>query len=486
MTDSHDDGGDDPSDGDRPGRDGSRDDRSEPATDGGTSDTLAETDVTIHTHEGYPNSRPFDWLDRRLELDHTILGKAFPEDGYGSFLLGEIALFTFVILAVTGTFLGLLYNPTVHRVTYHGNALRYAGTQVPAAFASVLHVTYDTRFGMFLRMMHHWAAYVFIAAIALHMFRVFFTGAYRNPHEPNWFIGSSLLLLALVEGFFGYALPFDNFSKTATTIGFQMTGTIPVLGPFVQSLVFGGAFPAAADQVIPRLFFLHVFLVPATLVGIVGLHMAVLLRQKHTEHAPSSRGDGRPDASDDSVVVGTPLFPQQFLVSTVVFLLTAATVSVLAGVFPVQRIALIGPATPTSTPAHVGPDWFFMWVFGSLKMMPAWLGDWGRFVGGVLLPVTIIGAMTIWPLLDNPERPVHFTADPLDRPLQTALGVAAIMLVVVLSIDGMKSTVVAVLGVPKPLLYPGLVALTVGMPLFDFVVVYWLLDRRARRLGSGG
>ncbi|ELZ91029.1 cytochrome b [Haloferax sulfurifontis] len=467
--------------------DGSGDDRPDARPDGGEADAdLPGTDLTVRTHEAYPRNALFDWLDQRLELDHTLLGKAFPEDDYGSFLLGEIALFTFVILGLTGTFLGLLYNPAVNSVTYEGNALQYADTEVPAAFASVLHITYDTTFGMFARMMHHWAAYLFIAAIALHMFRVFFTGAYRNPHEPNWFIGSTLLLFALVEGFFGYALPYDNFSKTATTIGFQMTGTIPGVGSFLQSLVFGGAFPAGADQVIPRMFFLHVFLIPAALVGAIALHMAVLMRQKHTEHAPSSRGEGRPDDDDDSVVVGMPLFPQQFLVSTIVFLLTAATVAFLAGFFPVQRIAAIGPATPTSTPSHVGPDWFFMWVFGSLKMMPSWLGEWGRFAGGVVVPSLIIGVMMIWPLLDNPEHPVHFTADPLDRPLQTALGVAAVMLIIVLSIDGMRATVAAVLGVSDAVLYPWLAALTVGMPIFDFAVVYWLLKRRKRRKSRTG
>ncbi|MFB6073892.1 MAG: cytochrome bc complex cytochrome b subunit [Haloarculaceae archaeon] len=439
------------------------------------------------TREAYPNNRLYRWLDERLALDHTILGKAFPEDRYGSFLLGEIALFTFVILALSGTFLGMLYSPAAAKTTYDGLLTSYVGQQVPGAFASVLHITYDTPGGMFVRMLHHWAAYIFIAAIALHMFRVFFSGAYRNPHEPNWFIGSTLLLLALVEGFFGYALPFDNFSKTATTIGYQMTGTVPVLGSYLQSLVFGGAFPADAADVLPRMFFMHVFLIPAAIAGIIALHMAVLLRQKHTEHAPSSRdGEDRPDADDDSQVVGMPLFPQQALVSTVVFLLTAAVVSFLAAFFPVQRIAIIGPATPTSTPAHVGPDWFFMWVYGSLKMMPGWLGDWGRFVGGVVVPTLIIGAMMAWPLVDNPEEPVHFTADPLDRPVQTALGVAAIMLIVVLSIDGMRGTVQSVLGVPEALLYPGLVALTVGVPLLYFGVVYLLLSRRRSRTTAGG
>ncbi|MFB6184897.1 MAG: cytochrome bc complex cytochrome b subunit [Haloarculaceae archaeon] len=443
-----------------------------------------EANDELPTHDPYPNSRLFRWLDDRLGLNHALMGKAFPEDKYGSFLLGEVALFTFVLLALSGTFLGLLYTPAAESTTYTGNALDYAGKQVPAAFASVLHITYDVPFGMFIRMVHHWGAYLFVAAIGLHMFRVFFSGAYRNPHEPNWFVGGGLLLLSLVEGFFGYALPFDNFSKTATVIGYQMTGTIPVIGHEMQLLLFGGEFPANAATVIPRMFFLHVLLLPGALVGLIALHMAILMRQKHTEHAPSSREGPHNylERDDDTFVAGVPLYPQQFLVTIVVFFITAATLSFLAGFFPVQRIALLGPADPTATPSHVGPDWFFMWVFGALKLVPSSLGSLGRFVGGVLIPTVIIGGMLVWPLIDNEEEATHFTTDPLERPMQTAVGVGAIMLIVVLSIDGMRPTIADVLGVTRASLYPWLVALTISVPTLESLAVYALLKRRQSRL----
>jgi cytochrome b-561 len=450
-------------------------------------ETHSEATQELPTTDPYPNSRVFTWLDERLGLSHPIMGKAFPEDDYGSFLLGEIALFTFVILALTGTFLGMLYQPSAEAVTYSGNALSYAGTEVPGAFASVLNITYDVPFGMFIRMVHHWGAYLFVAAIGLHMFRVFFSGAYRNPHEPNWFVGSGLLLLALVEGFFGYALPFDNFSKTATVIGYQMTGTIPVLGTKMQLLLFGGEFPANASSVLPRMFFMHVLLLPGLIVGLIALHMAILMRQKHTEHAPSSREGPHNylEKDDDTYVAGIPLFPQQFLVTIIVFLLTAATLSFLAGFFPVQRIAILGPADPTSTPSHVGPDWFFMWVFGALKLVPSSMGAFGRFIGGVAIPTVMIGAMVLWPLVDNEDEPVHFAADPLDRPLQTAVGVGAIMLVVTLSIAGMQHTVAEVVGMSRQALYPWLVALNLAVPSLEALAVYALLKRRQARLGGG-
>ncbi|MFB6179744.1 MAG: cytochrome bc complex cytochrome b subunit [Halorientalis sp.] len=436
----------------------------------------------------YVGSRIFNWLDHRLNLDDSFFGKAFPEDKYGSFLLGEVALFSFVILALTGTFLGLQYNPSTQKVTYSGSAIAFAGQKVPSAFASVLHITYDTRLGMFTRMAHHWAAYLFIAAIGLHMMRVFFTGAYRNPHEPNWFVGSVLLLLALGEGYFGYALPFDNFSKTATTIGFKITGEIPAIGGALQTLIFGGEFPGNAAVVLPRMFFLHVFLIPALLFAGIATHMIILIRQKHTEHANSSRTKvGTPDKDDDSIVTGVPLLPHQAAISTIVFFLTAAVVSLLAAMFPVQRIAAIGPADLASTPQNVSPDWFFMWVFGMLKMMPSLpkaltdLQITGGFLGGVAVPGLLVTIMVLWPIFDNPGEQIHFTKDPIKRPFQTAAGVAAIELVMVLSIDGMKNTVAAMLGTTASAIKTQLLAMTIGVPLLAFVIVYVALRRYVKR-----
>ncbi|MFB6165895.1 MAG: cytochrome bc complex cytochrome b subunit [Haloarculaceae archaeon] len=435
--------------------------------------------LPVETRDPFPNSRLFRWLDARFDLDRGVFGKAFPEDRYGSFLLGEVALFSFILLVATGTFLGLLYSPSAGDTTYEGAVAAYAGQTVPSSFASVLTITYDTPFGMFVRMAHHWAAYIFIASIALHMFRVFFSGSYRNPHEPNWFVGGTLLLLSLVEGFFGYALPFDNFSKTATGIGFEMAGSVPVLGSWLQGLVFGGAFPDDAAVAIPRMFFLHVFLVPAAIAVLVAIHMGILITQKHSEHAPKSRSDeSGPAPDDDSVVVGLPLFPQQALLSTIVFLLTATAITLLAGFFPVQRVAVVGPASATSTPPGVTPDWFFMWVFGALKLLP------GRLLGGIVLPLLIIGLMIVWPLIDNADHPVHFTVDPLDRPVQTGLGVGAITLIIMLSIAGMKSTVAEELGVASATLDPILLALTAIVPIGVFAIIYWMLSLRRRRLAA--
>ncbi|HET7323201.1 MAG TPA: cytochrome bc complex cytochrome b subunit [Halococcus sp.] len=433
--------------------------------------------------ERYTQSRLYQWLDERLDLDDELLGKAFPEDQYGSFLLGEVALFSFIILVATGTFLGLLYAPVAtENFQYTGQVMQYAGKSLPGAFASVLRITYDVRLGMYIRMMHHWASYIFIAAIVLHMFRIFFSGVYRNPREPNWLIGSTLLLLSLVEGFFGYALPFDDFSQTATGIGFTLTQSIPVIGTRLTNLIFGGNFPSNAPYVIPRIFFFHVFLIPAIIAGLIAVHLGILLRQKHTEQKGSrSETAGSPDPDDDSVVMGVPAVPNQAAMSIVAFFFTAAIISFLAALFPLQRIALVGPASPFETPENVAPAWFFIWTYGSLKLALSSLASIGTFLFGVVLPSLLVIAMYLWVFYDTSDKPIHFTENPLDRPLATAVGVAVIALLIMLSIAGMKEIVAEVLHTTTGALQRPLQILTVVVPIIEGLIVYYMLRRRENR-----
>ena len=324
----------------------------------------------------YTGSRVYEWLDSRLDLSDEFMGKAFPEDRYGSFLLGEVILFSFVILVLTGTFLGLLYRPGAETVTYSGIvAPALSSTKVPVAFASVLRITYDVPLGMYMRMVHHWAAYLFVSAMGPHMLRVFFSGSYRNPRELNWVVGASLLFLGLIEGFMGYALPFDNYGSTATGIGFEMAGSIPVIGETVKKIVFGGAWSDNASTILPRFFFYHVFLIPLLIGGLIGVHLLLLIRQKHTEQKGERHEEAAVDPDDESVVTGIPLVPNQTAVTIMVFLSVFGVLSLLAAFFPVQRLPLWGPNDPFNTPAGVAPDWYFMWVFGFLKIMPSALPD---------------------------------------------------------------------------------------------------------------
>ncbi|WP_144798851.1 cytochrome b [Halorubrum depositum] len=475
----------------------------------------------------------YDWVDSRLDVDDAsdFLGKAFPAED--SFLLGEVALFCFVILVSTGTFLAFFYEPSTAPVEYAGSVVRYQGEEVPAAFKSVLNITYDVPFGMFLRRMHHWAAHLFVAAIALHMLRVFFTGAYRNPREPNWVVGTGLAGLAMFAAYTGYSLPYDEFASTAVGIGYNVASSIPVVGDPVASIVFGGQFPTSAT--IPRLFFLHVFLIPAAIAGLIAVHMAILLRQKHTEGqrdgdvAPASRetaesarpaqdagpaGDGpagagsasdatgtadggRPvlDRDDDSVVIGLPAFPNQTAVSAMVFFLTMAVLSLLAGFLPVHNIAAYGPNDPASTPSLIMPDWFLMWGYGFLKLTPSWLSFdvlgvhvSSEFVGGVLLPSLVFLAVVVWPFVDRAEEPEHFTRNYLDRPFPTAVGIVGVTLVMVASVAGMDVILAEILGTSTAVLRPYLTAALVLVPAAAGTVTYWTLggfDDGSGGTGSG-
>ncbi|GAD53504.1 ubiquinol--cytochrome c reductase, cytochrome B subunit [Halarchaeum acidiphilum MH1-52-1] len=446
--------------------------------------TTTDTDDAADAQK-YEGSRVYRWLDDRLDLNDEFLGKAFPEDRYASFLLGEVTLFSFITLVLTGTFLGLLYRPGAESITYGGIAAEYAGKEVPVAFASVLRITYDIPMGMFIRMVHHWGAYLFIAAMGLHMLRVFFSGAYRNPRELNWIVGATLLFLGLVEGFMGYALPFDEYGSTATGIGFELAGGIPVIGETVKKLVFGGVWSDNASAILPRMFFYHVFLIPLILGGLIAVHMLLLIRQKHTEQKSSRDAEADVAGDDESVVTGVPLVPNQLAVTLIVFFSVLGALAFLAGLFPVQRLPLWGPNDPFSTPSGVAPDWYFMWVFGVLKIIPDFVPR-AEFVGGVLVPGVVATVLALWPFIDYKKDAVHFTADPIERPPQTAVGVGAVTFVFMLSIDGMNATVANLLGpnVATATATHYLLYLTIIVPIVWALITYYVLKRGVERRES--
>lgn len=460
--------------------------------------------------------RGYEWFDERLDLDseQSTLGKAFPAED--SFLLGEVALFSFVVLVLTGIFLGFFYQPNTAMVEYQGSIDQYHGEEVPQAFASVLAITYDISYGMFIRRLHHWAAHLFIAAAALHMIRVFFQGAYRNPREPNWVIGVLLVVLGMAAGFTGYVLPYDNFAAEAASIGYVVASSVPVIGDSVAWIFFGGDYPTALS--IPRMYFLHVLVIPLLIGGLLAAHMVILYRQKHTEgprneeftgeavqpvEAPATEPAGQRDVTatggtpsadggevttsestsaergvdrdDDSVVVGLPLFPQQAALSAIVFFLTLGTLSLLAGFLSVHNIAEYGPYDPTTTPELVLPDWYLMWMFGILKLLPDWAGIGplsAEFVGGVLVTGAVILLVIVWPFIDRYEEPGHFIVDPLERDWQTATGVAGIVFMSVLSLGGMNTVVSDLTGVPTGQLNPILLVLAIALPIVAWLIVY--------------
>ena len=389
-----------------------------------------------------PRQSPVDnlarWMDDRLRLaegSRGYLRKAFP--AHWSYLVGEVALFSLVVLLFTGTFLAFFYTPDTTPVIYDGPYAPLAGQEISAAYDSVLRLSFEVRAGLLMRQIHHWAALVFVAAIVVHMLRVFFTGAFRRPRELNWVIGVALLLLAFGAGFTGYSLPDDLLSGTGLRIGYSALVSIPFIGPLAGFLALGGEFPGVG--ILGRLHILHVMLIPAGLLGLVGAHMGILVRQKHTQK-PSPR-------ATENNVVGEPLFPNQTLTSLSLFAFVIAVLALLGGVFEINPVWLYGPYEPFQVFAPSQPDWYMGWLEGLLRLWPAWeftiLGITipSAFLPSVVVPGIIFTVVFAWPWIDarfitKDFEEHHIAQRPRDVPMRTALGVAGLVLLGVIFVAG--------------------------------------------------
>ncbi len=369
------------------------------------------------------------WLDERLELEkfkEKFLSKTFPT--HPSFLLGEVALFSFVTLVLTGIFLGLLYEPSVQLVTLFG-------AKVPAAYASVVNIDL-LPLGLIVRRIHHWSAMLMIAALLAHLGRVYFTSAYRRPREINWLIGLGLLGLTLGAAFTGYLLPYSQFSVTATSIAYYIAKSVPWIGGWIARLLFAGEFPAAATE--PRFFFLHVMLVPALLIALVSLHLLVLVKQKHTE-APANRQ--RPEAGKGKKLLGIPVWPEQSVISISLFFFLLAVVTLMATYIPLNPIETYGPPAP-GTPV-MRPDWYFLPIYGFLKLVPGDLSiaiAGGRItpetIGGVIFPGLLALVLIAIPFLDRAPEPQNYLISPLRRPFMTSLGLTIVTFLCLCMLSG--------------------------------------------------
>jgi len=381
--------------------------------------------------------RAMGWVDGRTGIARVVraaLRKVFPD--HWSFLLGEIALFCFVILLATGTFMTFFYVPSAEPVIYDGPFQPLRGQEVSAAFNSVMDLSFEVRAGLLMRQIHHWTALTFVAVVILHLCRVFFTGAFRRPRELNWLVGFGLLVLAIAEGFTGYSLPDDLLSGTGARIAYSVLLSVPFIGPWLASLAFGGEFPTEA--IIPRLFVLHVLFLPALVIGAITIHIALLVIHKHTQY----RGGV---ASEDNVV-GRYFWPGQVFLSTGLFFLTAAIVAVLGGLFQVNPIWLYGPfdASVVSSPAQ--PDWYVGWLDGALRIFPPFepviLGVTipAVFVPGIVLPGLLFTIVALWPFVDaritRDSREHHLLDDPWDHPFRLASGLAILTIFGVLTLAG--------------------------------------------------
>jgi ubiquinol-cytochrome c reductase cytochrome b subunit len=370
------------------------------------------------------------------------MNKVFPD--HWSFMLGEIALYSFIILILTGIFLSLFFDASVQKVIYHGSYVPLRGVEMTQAYNSTLHITFDIRGGLLIRQIHHWAALLFLSSIVVHLCRVFFTGAFRKPRETNWLIGVTLLVLGILEGFAGYSLPDDLLSGTGLRIAFSIVEGIPLVGTWAAFLLFGSNFPGTAF--IPRLYVVHILLIPGIILGLITFHLMMIWRQKHTDFP----GPGK----TEDAVVGSRLWPTYALKGGGFFFIVFAMVAALGGLAQINPIWLFGPYNPAHVSAGSQPDWYMGFLDGAMRLMPNWetniLGhtiSWNLLVPSVILPGIIFTAMALYPFLERlvtGDRRHHNLLDrPRNRSSRTALGMMSLTFYFILLL-GSSTDVLAV------------------------------------------
>jgi ubiquinol-cytochrome c reductase cytochrome b subunit len=377
---------------------------------------------------------------RGAQIMRTWFRKIFPD--HWTFLLGEIALYSFVILLLTGTFLTFWFQPSMTDVVYHGSYTHLHGVKMSEAYASTLNISFDVRGGLLIRQIHHWAADLFVAAILAHMLRIFFTGAYRKPREVNWLIGLTMFTLALLEGLFGYSLPDDLLSGAGLRITEGVLQSIPVVGTYLAFFLFGGAYPG--NDIIPRMYIIHVLLIPGLLLALVTAHVLIMWHQKHTQMP----GKGRTNQN----VIGAPFYPYFMAKTGAFFLFTFAATALAATFAQINPIWLYGPYNPVGISAGSQPDFYMGFLEGSLRMMPSW--QWvvfghtfafNVFVPGLVPLGLILTGAAIWPFLEAWITGDHREHHVLDRPrnaaTRTAIGMATVCFYGVLWLEGANDVI---------------------------------------------
>jgi ubiquinol-cytochrome c reductase cytochrome b subunit len=411
------------------------------------------------------------WLDDRLGMARTLratMNKVFPD--HWSFLLGEIALYSLVILLLTGTFLGLFYEPTQSEVIYNGRYVPLRGIPMTRAYESSLNLSFEVRGGLIMRQLHHWASLLFMAGIVAHMFRIFFTGAFRRPREINWLVGMLLFWLGFLEGFAGYSLPDDALSGTGLRIAHAIILSIPIVGTWVATSLFGGEFPGTA--ILPRLYIAHVLIIPGVLLALVAAHLGILVRQKHTQWP----GPGRTEHN----VVGERMVPGFALRSGGFFMLVWGILALLAGLFQINPIWVFGPYEAAVVSAASQPDWYVWFLDGALRLFPSWeLRIAGytlppAFWVGVVLPGVIATIAIMYPWVEQrragDDRPHQLLQRPRDVPTRTALGAMALSFYLALALSAANDVIAYKLQISlNAMTWGGRVAALLLPPLAYFV-----------------
>jgi len=380
-----------------------------------------------------------DYLDQRTGVGTAVkvfARKIFPD--HWSFLLGEIALFSFITILISGVFLTLFFVPSMNEVTYDGPWQSLQGVRMSEAFSSTLHLSFEVRGGVLMRQIHHWAALIFMAAIVTHMMRVFFTGAFRKPREINWVVGFLLLILGLLAGFSGYSLPDDVLSGNGLRITDGVVRSIPIIGSYLSYFIFGGEFPG--DALIPRLFTVHILLVPGIILALIGLHLFFVVLHKHTQYPGSGRSDKN--------VVGFPLFPIYVAKAGGYFFLVFGVIALMAATMTINPVWNYGPYDPSPISAGAQPDWYMLFLEGALRLMPGFaevvIGHYtlslNVIIPAMVVPGILFTLLGAYPFIEaavtGDKREHHVLDRPRNRPFRTAFGTSLLTAFFILVLAG--------------------------------------------------
>ena len=418
--------------------------------------------------------RTVRWFDDRTGSAggvRKVLRYVFPD--HWTFLLGEIALYSFVVLIGTGIFLTFFFEPSTATTTYHGAYAPLEGATVSKAFASAMNLSFDIRGGLLMRQTHHWAALVFVAAIATHLMRIFFTGAFRKPRDLNYYIGLTMLVLALIEGFAGYSLLDDLLSGMGLAIGNAVALSFPIFGADLSNLIWDGQFPGS-DAFMSRLFIVHVLILPIAIATLLTIHLILVARPHHTQFA----GPGKTERN----AIGSALWPVYALRSIGLLFAVSGVLFALGGLIQINPIWQWGPYEPYQSTNAAQPDWYLGWLIGALRLMPPLeIRAFGStlvpnpFFGGALFPLLLFTFLYSWPWLERRitgDRRLHNLLDrPRDNPLRTAVGSAVLTFCLIVFFAGSSDRIFLEFGIPYEGQVVALRIAVLALPVLIFLLV---------------
>ncbi len=385
------------------------------------------------------------YLDTRTAttpLVRKTLRYVFPD--HWSFLLGEIALYAFIVLVATGIYLTFFFVDSTREVIYHGPYVPLQGQEMSEAYRSVLNISTTVKAGLLIRQTHHWAANVFIAAIILHLFRVFFTGAYRKPRGLIFFIGVTMLMLTLLEAYIGYSLVDDLLSGMGLVIGYSVGLSIPFVGANLMSWLFHGPFPGQG-AFWPRMYIAHVLLFPVLIGTLLTVHVLLVAMRHHTQFRQTA-------SESERTVRGVPTYPGQAPRSLGLMFATAGILFLLGGLVQINPVWLWGPFHTYVSTNGAQPDWYLGWLIGGLRLVPSFdlvIGKYtlvpNPFWGGVAFPLVVFGFLYFWPAIERKVTGDHAFHNLLERPrdnaLRTAVGIGMAAWVLLVFIAGSSDRV---------------------------------------------